>query len=184
MLDHADVDALDASDETDVLTAGRGAPGDAEQRAVVAAEADRGLAVTAEAQHDLLVDLADEHHLRDLDGVLVGHAQPADELHGQAETLHVAGDLGAAAVHDDRVQADVLEQHDVACELLAQRRVLHRRPAVLDNHGLAVELADVRERLEQCAYVTHGCHIPSGATRPPGRAQAEPDNDAPSVVCR
>ena len=101
---------------------GRGAPRDAEQRAVVAAEPDRGLAVALQAQHDLLVDLADEHHLRDLDGVLAGDAQAADELDRQAEPLHVAGDLGAAAVHDDRVQPDVLEQHDVARELLAQLR--------------------------------------------------------------
>ena len=51
----------------------------------------------------------------------VGDAQAADELDGQAEALHVGGDLRAAAVDDDRVHADVLEQHDVARELLAQR---------------------------------------------------------------
>ena len=49
----------------------------------------------------------------------------------------------------DRVHADVLEQHDVARELLLERRVGHRRAAVLDHHRLAVELADVGQRLEQ-----------------------------------
>ena len=44
---------------------------------------------------------------------------------------------------------DVLEQHDVAREVLAQRRVGHRRPAVLDDDRPAVELPDVRERLQQ-----------------------------------
>jgi hypothetical protein len=52
-------------------------------------------------------------------------------------------------VDDDRVEPDVLEQDDVAGELLAQRRVVHRRAAVLDHHGSAVELADVRQRLEE-----------------------------------
>ena len=47
-------------------------------------EADRGLAVAAEAQHDVGVELADEHHLRDLDRRLVGDAQAADELDGHA----------------------------------------------------------------------------------------------------
>ena len=65
------------------------------------------------------------------------------------EPLHVVGDVGAAAVDDDRVEADVLEQHDVGRERLAQRLVAHRRAAVLDHDGAAVELADVGQRLEQ-----------------------------------
>ncbi len=155
VVEHVDVDMVDAPDEADVLASGRAAAGDAKQRAVVAAEPDRGLAVAVDAQHDLGVDLADEHHLCDLDGRLVGDAQPADKLDGQSETLHVGGDVGAAAVHDDRVQADVLEQHDVARELLAQRLVLHRGAAVLDDDGLAVKLPDVRESLQQRAYIAH-----------------------------
>ena len=99
---------------------GADAAGDAEERAVVAAQAHRRLAVAAQAQDDLLVDLPDEHHLGHLDRVLVGHAQAAHELDRQAEALHVGGDLRSAAVHDDRVQPDVLQQHDVTRELLAQ----------------------------------------------------------------
>ena len=102
-------------------------------------------------QHDVLVDLADQHHLRDLDGLRVGHAQPVDELDRQVEAPHVAGDVRAAAVHDHRVHPDVLEQHHVAGELLLERGVGHRRAAVLDHYGLAVELADVGQRLEQRA---------------------------------
>ncbi|HTX44847.1 MAG TPA: hypothetical protein VMD48_01050 [Solirubrobacteraceae bacterium] len=55
---------------------------------------------------------------------------------------------------DNRVHPDVLEQHDVTRELFLQRRVGHRRAAVLDHHRLAVELADVRQRLEQRRDVT------------------------------
>ena len=122
MLDHAHVDALDAPDEADVLPVGGRAAGDLEQRAVISTEADGRLAVAVQAQHDLLVDLSDEHHLGDLDRVGIGDAQAADELDGQAEPLHVGGDLRAAAVDDDRVEPDVLEQHHVTRELLAQRR--------------------------------------------------------------
>src|SRR5919198_5065750 len=149
------VDALDAPDEAHVGPVRRRLAGDAEERAVVAADADRRLAVAVEAQDDVLVDLADEDHLGHLDGLGVADAQAADELDRQPEALHVARDLRAAAVHDDRVQADVLQQHDVASELLAQRRVLHRRAAVLDDDRLAVELPDVRKRLEKGPDVAH-----------------------------
>ena len=156
---HVDVDALDPADEADVLAARRGLARGAEQQPVVAAQPDRGLAVAVEAQHDVLVDLAHQHHLRDLDGLGVRHPQAVDELHRQAEPLHVARDLRAAAVHDHRVHPDVLEQHDVARELLAQRGVVHRRAAVLDHHGLAVELADVGQRLEQRGDVAHALRV-------------------------
>ena len=149
------VDVLDLPDEADVDPAGRRAARAAQQAAVVAGEPDGGLPVAADAQHDVGVELADEHHLRDLDRRLVGDAQPADELDRHVQALHVGGDVGAAAVDDDRVHADVLEQHDVARELLAQRRVVHRRAAVLDHHRRAVELADVGQRLEQGRDVAH-----------------------------
>ena len=119
--DDAGVDALDPPDVADVLALGPLHRRDAEQQPVVAAQPDRRLAVAAEPQHDVLVDLADEHHLRDLDGVGVRHAQAADELDRQVEPLHVARDLRPAAVDDDRVHPDVLEEHDVAREVLAQR---------------------------------------------------------------
>ena len=72
-------------------------------------------------QHDVLVDLPDQHHLRDLDRLLVGDAQAVDELDRQVEPLHVARDLGPSPVHDHRVHPDVLEQHHVAREVLLQR---------------------------------------------------------------
>jgi hypothetical protein len=84
---------------------GPGRGGDAEQQPVVAAQPDRRLAVAAEPQHDVLVDLADQHHLRDLDGVGVGDAEAADELDRHVEPLHVGGDVRPAAVDDDRVEA-------------------------------------------------------------------------------
>ena len=65
-------------------------------------------------------------------------------------------------------EPDVLEQDDVAGELVAQRRLAHRRAAVLDHHGAAVELADVGKRLEQRLDAAGG----GGALAPPRFALA------------
>ena len=151
VVEHVDVDTVDLAHEADVLAAGPGLAADAEEQPVVAAEPDGGLAVAVQAQDDVLVDLADEDHLGHLHGLGVGHPQAADELDRHPQALHVGGDLGPAAVDDDRVQSDVLQQHDVARELLAQRGVLHGGAAVLDDDRLAVELPDVGQRLEQRA---------------------------------
>src|SRR5262249_19286724 len=78
-----------------------------------------------------------------------------DELDGKIEPLHVGGDLRSASVHDDRVQPDVLQQHHIARELLAEGRVLHRRAPVLDYHRLAVKLSDIGARLEESPDVSH-----------------------------
>jgi hypothetical protein len=87
--------------------------------------------------------LPTEHHLRHLDRGLVGHAQALDEPDLHPEPLHVARDVGPAAVTTTGVHPDVLEEHDVAGELLRQVGLDHRGAAVLDHHRLAVELPDV-----------------------------------------
>ena len=77
----------------------------------------------------------------------VGDAQAVDELGLLAEPAHEVADLRAAAVHDDRVHADEAHEHDVLREQVGERGILHRVAAVLDDDGLARELADVRQRL-------------------------------------
>ena len=147
---------VDRPNEADVAAVGGGTARNTEEVAVIAAQPNRWLAVTPEPQHDLFVDLADQHHLRDLNRRLVADAQPTAKLDREAKPLHVFGDLGASTVHNDRVEADVLEQHYIARELLAERGVLHRRAAVLDHDRLTVELADVWQRLEQRCDVSCG----------------------------
>ena len=68
-------------------------------------------------------------------------------------------DLRAAAVHHHRVHADQLEQHHVLGEILLQRRVGHGVAAVLDDDGLAVELADVGQRLGQDLGLVARCNV-------------------------
>src|SRR3954467_9464570 len=113
------------------------------------------MAVAVQLEHDVLVLLADEHHLRQLDRGLVRDPQAGLEPPLHAEPLHVARDVGAAAVHDYRVHADVLEEDDVAREVLGQAGVGHRGAADLDHDGLAVELPDVGQRLEEGCDVSH-----------------------------
>ena len=175
-----DVDLLDLPDEADVLAARRGLAAHAQQRAVVAAQPDRRLAVAVEAQDDVLVDLADEHHLRDLDRRLVGHAQAAHELDGHLQALHVGRDVGAAAVHDDGVHPDVLQEHDVAREVVDELGIGHRGAAVLDDDRAAVELPDVRERFEKGADVSHVVYSALIVTYSCPRSEKKTSVSAPS----
>src|SRR3546814_4706381 len=64
--------------------------------------------------------------------------------------LHGA-DLRSAAVDDDRIDADLLQQHDIAREPGRQRLVAHGVAAVLDDEGLAAVAAPIGQRLGQDA---------------------------------
>ena len=121
----------------------------ADHAAVEAGESDGLAAGGVDQADDVLLHLAAEHPFDDLHRLLVGDAHALDERALLAELAQRGVDLRAAAVHHDRVQADQLEQHDVFREVLLQRRLGHRVAAVLDDDGLAVELADVRQRLRQ-----------------------------------
>ena len=55
----------------------------------------------------------------------------------------------AASVHDHRVHADDLEQHDIAHNVSTESYIHHRRAAVLDNDRLAGQVLDPRQGLEQ-----------------------------------
>jgi hypothetical protein len=105
--------------------------------------------VAVDPQHDVRVDLAEQHHAGNLHRLLVRDPQAFDEAHLHAELLHVRGDVRAAAVDDHRVQSHVLEQHHVGGEGFAELLLPHRGAAVLDDDGLAVELLDVGQRLQQ-----------------------------------
>ena len=95
---------------------------------VLTREADRERSVDVDHADDVAVHLADEHHPGDVEGLGVGHPQAAAELGHLAEPGHQRADLRAAAVHDDRQDADRLEQDDVLGELLEWPRRLRRPP--------------------------------------------------------
>jgi hypothetical protein len=121
----------------------------AEEAAVLAREPHRPSSVQVDETHDLLVDLAHEDHLHDLDGLRVGDPHAAHELRGLAQPLHESPDLGPAPVHDHGPHADQLQEKHVLGELILEVGLLHGRTPVLDDEGLALEGPDVGQRLEE-----------------------------------
>ena len=93
-----------------------------DQAAVAAADADRVVAVHVDRGDELRVDLADEHHAGDVDGLGVGDPQAVAELGRLAEPRHQRGDLRSAAVDDDRAHPDEPHQHDVLRRTRRARR--------------------------------------------------------------
>ena len=154
-LHHARVDRLDLADLADVVLLARVVAVEhaqlarADQAAVAAGQAHRLAAGDVDQADDVLLHLAGEHPLDDLHRLLVGDAHALDERALLADLGERLLDLRAAAVHHHRVHADQLQQHHVLGEVLLQRRVGHGVAAVLDDDGLAVELADVGQRLGQ-----------------------------------
>ena len=105
--------------------------------------------MAVQERDDLLVDLSDQDLLDDVHRGRVGDAHAAHEARGDALRLERRVDLRAAAVHDHRAHAVVLEERDVLREGVLQLLVLHRVAAVLDDHHLAREALNVGQRLEE-----------------------------------
>jgi hypothetical protein len=64
-----------------------------------------------------------------------------------AEPLQHLGNLRPATVNNDRVDANLLEQDDVAGERISGCRVAHRMAAVLDDEGAAGVTAHIGQGL-------------------------------------
>ena len=126
------------------------------QVGVLAGDADRLAALPVDGGDDVLVDQAGQHHLDHLDGGLVGDAQAVHELALQLQALEHAGDLRAAAVHDDRVHAGLLEQHDVLREGGGEVGVAHGVAAELHHHDLLVVALHVRQGFGQDVGLLQG----------------------------
>ena len=90
-----------------------------------------------------------QHPFHHFHGFGIGHAHALDELALLAQAVERRFDLRAAAVHHHRVHAHQLEQHHVFGKVGLQGGVGHGVAAVLDDHGLAMELANVGQRLGQ-----------------------------------
>ncbi len=154
-MDHLGVDLGDVADEAELGIACRGT----DQTAIHPADADGEPPVDVDRGDELRVDLTLEDHAGDVDGLGVGHAETVDEFGLLSEPFHQCGDLGTAAVHDDRAHADQPHQDDVLGEQ-AQRVVVgrpgERIAAVLHHDGLADEPADVRQCLDEDGCLERG----------------------------
>lgn len=112
---------------------------------VFAGEANGFAAALVDEVDDFLVDLSAKHHFDDFHCLRVGYAHSLYEFSFFADPRKQVFDLGSAAVHDHRVEADELEQDDIAGETVLEARVGHRIAAIFDDNGFSGELADVRQ---------------------------------------
>ncbi len=121
----------------------------AHQPGVLARNA-RGAATGAfDPGDEFLVDRAGQHHFGDLRGGGIGDAQAIDEAAFDAQSLEHRADLRAAAVDDDRQDADRLQQHDIFGKILRQRGIAHGMAAIFDDEDLARIALQIGQRLDQ-----------------------------------
>ena len=141
--DEVGADVGDFADEADAFGCGLGTGGD--EVAVFAADADGGTACLVDEGDDFFVDSADEDHFDDVHGFGIGDAQAVFELGFDIEFGKPGVDFGAAAVDEDRADADAGHEDDVADDVSFEGVVFHGGAAVFDDDGAALEFLDVGE---------------------------------------
>ncbi len=122
------------------------APHRGEQVCVLTGDADGVGPVRVDQVDQLAADLTEQHHPGDVEHLGRGDPEAALEITCDAEAFEHRADLRAAAVHDDRMDAAVAQEHHVGGERFPQRVVGHRVAAVLDHDDLAVQLLEPRQR--------------------------------------
>ena len=143
---HAVVDALRLPDKSQIGSVARQFAG-TDQAAILAAQAYRATADSVDRGDELLVDRAGENHLDDFHRLAVGNPQSVHKSAFDAEALQHLADLRPTAMHDDRIDPDLLQQNDVAGERIAILAIPHRMPAVFDEDRLAGITAQIGQRL-------------------------------------
>ncbi len=151
-LDRAGVDRGDLADPPDVdeLAVDLGLVlGGGDGVRVLAGQPHGQRPVFVEQPDQLPLDLPGQHHPYDVHGVLGGDPQPCLELADDAVLVQGGADLRAAAVHDDGLEAGVVQEHHVLGEGGLQVLVDHGVAAELDDDGLAVVPDQPRQRLDE-----------------------------------
>ena len=119
------------------------------QPAILAGKADRTTALGVDRRDELFVDRSGQDHLDHFHRLAVGHSQAVDDASLDAEPLQHMGDLWPAAVHDDRIDPVLLQQHDVARERILRDAIGHGVAAIFDDQGVAGIAAHIGQRLRQ-----------------------------------
>jgi hypothetical protein len=97
---------------------------------------------------EVAVDLADEDHPDDLQGLGIGHPEAVAKLRLLADPAHHRIDLRPAAMDEHAAHADAPQQKHVLRERPVERLV-DRRAAQLHHHRAAVEALDVGQGLDE-----------------------------------
>ena len=169
--DEGGVDAFDVAHETELAGPGHGR----DQVGVLTGQTDGQRAVDVDGRDDLAVDLPDQNHPGDLEGLGVGHPHPVAELGRLAQPGHHRTDLGTAAVDDDREHPHRAHEDDVFGELgqgggVGLGVVGPGVAAVLDHDDLVPETEDVGQGLDQDGRLGPGaCRARRAVGRPERR---------------
>ena len=99
--------------------------------------------------HDVLVQLAGEHHLHHLHGLSIGVAQTVDKAGLLAHPFQHGIDFRPAAVNQHHVDSDGVQKHNVLHDGGLQLLVEHGISAVLYHHGLSYKLLEIGQGLNQ-----------------------------------
>ena len=113
---------------------------------------ERSQRLTAQAAqlgHQVLIDLAAQHHLDDIHGFTIGVAQTVDKLALLADLSQHFIDLRAAAVYDNDLDADQIEQYQIVDDRVLQLLIDHCVTAVFYDNGLTVIFLNIRKRFDQ-----------------------------------
>src|SRR5699024_465662 len=108
------------------------------QRAVLPADADGTYAQTFHQLDQTLIHTA-EHHLCHFHRIFVRHAQTVDKLRLHADFSDPLADLLAAAVDNNRLESDQLQEGHVLNHPLLQFLINHGASAVFHNDDLTVK---------------------------------------------
>lgn len=104
--------------------------------AVLTTETDGPFARLVDEGDDFLVDRAYQNHFNNFDGLGIGDAQATLEFRFNAHLRQHRTDLRAAAMHDDGVDAGLLQQGDVFRESFAKRGIAHGVTAIFHHDCL------------------------------------------------
>ena len=111
----------------------------ADESGVFARQADGFAAILIDQCNDFLVDGTTEHHFNDAHRFGIGDAHALDELAFFTDLGQHLFDLRATTMHDNGVQTNQLEQHDIISKRLLEALFSHGVAAVLHDDGLAME---------------------------------------------
>ncbi len=131
------------------VVGGRRYPAGGQQVRVLPRHADRERPVPVDQADDVPVHLAGQHHPDHIHRLGRGDSQARPERRLHTKPVQVRADLRAAAVHHNRAQTCVAQEHNVLREREPQGLVVHGVPAVLDHDDPTVEALEPRQRLDQ-----------------------------------
>jgi hypothetical protein len=94
--------------------------------------------------------------LGDRERAFVGISAALDPLGRQAGGFHRLVDGLAAAVHENRLHADVIHEDDVGEDVGEGDLIVHDGPADFDDHHLVVESLDVGKGLNEAGGFIDG----------------------------